>query len=97
MHSLEVLNPAGAIEVTHSFAPRIDRMEGKTIGVLSLDMWQSHRTLPEVRRLLGERFPTSEIIPETDFPQGANGIDSDRAADLVKERGCDVVIVGNAA
>lgn len=97
MVSLEVYNPCGAMEVTQAFAPRLDRLEGKTIGVLSVDMWQSHRTLPEIRRVLGERYPSAKIIPETDFPQGINGIDSDQAADLILAKGCEAVIIGSAA
>ena len=97
MVSLEVFNPCGAMEVTQAFAPRVDRLEGKTIGVLSVDMWQSHRTLPEIRKVLGARFPSVKIIPETEFPQGVDGIDSDQAANLVFEKGCDAVIIGSAA
>jgi hypothetical protein len=97
MVSLEVFNPCGAMEVIQAFAPRVDRLAGKTIGVLSVDMWQSHRTLPEIRKVLGARFPSATIIPETEFPQGVNGIDSDQAANLVIERGCDAVIIGSAA
>ena len=97
MHSIEVLNPCGVTEVTQAFAPRVDGLEGKTIGVLSVDMWQSHRTLPEVRKLLAEKFPTAKIIPETAFPLGVRGIDSDRAAELIKEKGCDVVVIGSAS
>lgn len=94
---IEMFNPCGAMEVTQAFAPRVDRLEGKTIGVLSVDMWQSHRTLPEIRRCLGERYPSAKIIPETDFPQGIDGIDSEQAADLVREKGCEAVIIGSAA
>jgi hypothetical protein len=70
MVSIEVFNPCGAMEVTQAFAPRVDRLEGKTIGVLSVDMWQSHRALPEIRKYFQERYPSANIIPETDFPQG---------------------------
>ena len=97
MVSIEVFNPCGAMEVTQAFAPRLAGLEGKTIGVLSVDMWQSHRTLPEIRKYLGERYSTIKIFPETDFPQGVNGIDSDQTANLVRERGCDAVIIGSAA
>jgi hypothetical protein len=97
MVSIEVFNPCGAMEVTQAFAPRVDRLEGKTIGFLSVDMWQSHRSLPEIRRVIGERYTTVKIIPETDFPQGINGIDSEQAANIVLEKGCDAVIIGSAA
>ncbi len=97
MVSIEVFNPCGAMEVTQAFAPRVDSLEGKTIGVLSVDMWQSHRTLPEIRKFLEKRYSSVKIIPETDFPQGVNGIDSDQAANLVMAKGCDAVIIGSAA
>jgi len=95
--TLEVFNPTGAIEITKPHAPRLDTLEGKTICMLSNDTWQAHRTLPLVRRLLQERFPTAMIVPHTEFPMGDAGIDSDKIADLVVERGCQGVIIGSGA
>ncbi len=94
---LEVCDPTGLMEITEVHAPRLDTLEGKTICELSNDTWQAHRVLPEVRRLLQERFPTAKFIPYTAFPTGNEGIDTDRAAELVARAGAHVVIIGNAS
>ena len=97
MSSLEVLHPAGDTEITRLHAPRLDSLNGKTIGVLSNDSWQAHRTLPLVRKLLKERFPDSAIVPPDEFITGMEVIDSDKTADLAKKKGWQAVIVGNAS
>ncbi len=94
---LEVLDPTGAVEITETHAPRLDTLAGKTIAELSNDSWQAHRVLPEVRRLLQERFPTARFIPYTEFPKGNEGIDTEEAAQLVARSGAQAVIVGNAS
>ncbi len=99
MYSLEVFNPTCATETTILHAPRLDALEGKTICELSNDSWQAHRTFPLVRELLSKRFPTLNIIPYTEFPigtSGPNSIDSDKAIDLLLEKGCQGAIIGNA-
>ena len=97
MYSLEVFDPTGTTEVTKSYAPRLDTLEGKTICELSNNQWQAHRTFPLIRELLQKRFPSVKIIPYTEFPAGTSEIDSDKVVDLIKERGGQAVIVGNAA
>jgi hypothetical protein len=94
---LEVYDPTGATEITEVHAPRLDTLEGKTIAELSNDTWQAHRVLPEIRRLLQERFPTAKFIPYTEFPMGNEGIDTEKAAELVARTGADAVIIGNAS
>ena len=94
---LEVYDPTGDVEITEVHAPRLNTLEGKTICELSNDTWQAHRVLPEVRRLLQERFPTAKFIPYTQFPTGNEGIDTERAAELVVRAGAHAVIIGNAS
>lgn len=94
---LEVCDPTGSMEITEVHAPRLDTLEGKTIGELSNDTWQAHRVLPEVRRLLQERFPNAKFIPYTEFPTGNGGIDTEKAAELVVRAGAQAVIIGNAS
>jgi hypothetical protein len=94
---LEVHDPTGAMEITEVHAPRLDTLEGKTIAELSNDTWQAHRVLPEIRRLLQERFPTAKFIPYTEFPIGNEGIDTEKAAELVARTGAHAVIIGNAS
>jgi len=97
MYVLEVFDPAGATEINTPHAPRLDTLDGKTICELSNDQWQAHRTFPLIRELLQKQFPTVKIIPYTEFPEGTSEIDSDGVADLVKDKGGQAVIVGNAA
>ena len=92
---IEVFNPTGTVEITKLHAPRLDTLEGKTICGWSYDRWQAHRTVPLTLELLQERFPTATIVPHTEFPSG-DEIDSDRTANLVAEKGCQAVVIGNA-
>ena len=94
---LQVCDPTGAMEITEVHAPRLDTLDGKTICELSNDSWQAHRVLPEIRRLLQERFPTAQFIPYTEFPTGNEGIDTEKAAELVARTGAHAVIIGNAS
>ena len=94
---LEVYDPTGAMEITEVHAPRLNTLEGKTICELSNDTWQAHRVLPEIRRLLQKRFPTAKFTPYTEFPAGNEGIDTERAAELVARAGAQAVIIGNAS
>ena len=94
-YALEVYNPAGTTEVANVHAPRLDTLSGKTICELSDGIWEHARTFPVIRELLQKRFPDARIIPYTEFPVGE--IDVEGIGEAVKDRGCDCVIVGNAA
>jgi len=94
---LKVYDPTGAMEITETHASRLDTLAGKTIAELSNDSWQAHRVLPEIRRLLQERFPTARFIPYTEFPTGNEGIDTEKAAELVARSGAQAVIIGSAS
>ena len=97
MHAIEVFDPSGATEVLSLHAPRLDTLAGKTVALLSDDMWQAHRMLPLVREGLQARFPDAYFIAETEFPMGSRQIDTEEAVDMLAARGVDAVIVGNAA
>jgi hypothetical protein len=97
MPTLEIFDPSGATEITRLHAPRLPSLEGKTVAMLSDDMWQAHRMLPMLRELLGARFANVIILPETEFPMGNSAIDRDETADMFVEKGVDAVIVGNAS
>ena len=96
MTTLELFNPTGAAEITELHAPRLDTLNGKTIGVLSNDVWQSHRTLPLVIKLLKERFPDSTVVPAEEFIIGMDAMNSEQAADLVQQKGWQAAVIGNA-
>jgi len=97
MPTLEIFDPSGATEITRLHAPRLPSLEGKTVALLSDDMWQSHRMLPLIKEMLEARFETITVIPETEFPMGNSAIDRDETADMFIKKGIDAVIVGNAS
>ena len=94
--SLEVYDPTGSIEITEIHAPRLAGLNGKTICELSDFTWEDYRTFPLIREQLQRRFPDVKIIPYTEFPL-IYGIEADVLSKILKEKGCDGAIVGNAA
>jgi hypothetical protein len=94
--SLEVYDPTGAIEVIQHHAPRLTDLRGKTLCELSDRVWEDYRTFPRIRELLQKRFPDVKVIPYNEFPS-IYGINAEVLSRLVKEKGCDGAIVGNAA
>ncbi|MEM9681916.1 MAG: hypothetical protein AAF942_01505 [Pseudomonadota bacterium] len=97
MQTLEIFDPSGATEVTRLHAPRLTSLDGKTVAMISDDMWQSHRMLPLLKELLEARYDDITVIPETEFPMGNTAIDRDETVDMLVELGVDAVIVGNAS
>jgi hypothetical protein len=94
--SLEVYNPTGAIQVNYLFAPRLADLNGKTICEVSNGGWEANRTFPAIREALKVKFPTAKIISYAEFPVGTYEIDVDNIGDLLKKKGCQAAIVGNA-
>ena len=97
MTRLEFYDPSGILEVSVPFAKRLDSLEGKKIGFVSNEQWQAYRMLPLLKSLLEADFPGIEVLPIDAFPQGNAVIGSEETATLVKARGVDAVIIGNAA
>lgn len=92
----ELSDPTGGFEITQLHAARLGDLAGKTICEVSVDTWQAHRTFPAIREALQSKYPTAKIIPFTEFPQGMKGIDDDKTAQMVQDKGCQAAIVGNA-
>lgn len=97
MQTLEVFDPSGATEITQLHATRLGSLEGKTVALLSNDMWQAHRMLPMLKEILETRYEGITVIPETEFPMGNIRIDKEETVDMLVERGVDAVIIGNAS
>ncbi|MBI4334684.1 MAG: hypothetical protein HY673_25805 [Chloroflexi bacterium] len=95
--TLDVDNPTGPVEITELHAPRLDSLAGKTVCEISNDKWEIERVFGRVRELLRQRYPGIKIIPYTEFPQGTHEIQTDEIARLVREKGGQAAIVGNAA
>ena len=96
---MEVYNPGGATEMVNSHASRLGTLNGRTICELSDGRWEYIRTFALIRELLQKRFPDAKIVPYTEFPTGpgAVGIEVEGIEELIRAKGCDCVIVGNAA
>lgn len=97
MTTLEVYNPCGATEILQLHAPRLNSLDGKTIGFVSNDAWQAHRILPLIAELMEHEFNGLKTIPYTEFPIGNLNIDSDQTIEQAKKRGVDAVVIGSAA
>ncbi len=95
--TLTLLDPTGAQEITHLFAPRLPDLNGKTIAELAVDptKWQPHRTMPYIEDLLRKQFPSIRFIPMQEFPMGIQ-ISEDRVIEMVAARKPDAAIIGNA-
>jgi hypothetical protein len=105
MEKYEVVSPLGRDAVAQArSAPRLDRLEGKTIGEFWNGVFKGDETFPVIRRLLQQKFPGLEIVPFTEFPH-APGSDhpskqrelARRMAELAQANGCEAVISGNGA
>ena len=96
--SLTVLDPSGANAITNLFTSRLPDLNGKVIAELAVDetKWQPHRTFPYIQELIKSRYPTVEFLPMSEFPQGLQ-VNDDNVAEMVKQRGADAAIIGNAA
>jgi hypothetical protein len=94
---MTVLDPTGAQEITHLFAPRLPDLNGKVIAELAVDptKWQPHRTMPYIEELLKKQFPGVKFIGMQEFPMGLQ-VSEDRVIRMVAARKPDAVIIGNA-
>ena len=97
MVELEFYDPSGALDITQPHAPRLDKIAGKKIGVVTNEQWQAFRTLPLIKAMFEKDHPGVEILPIDAFPQGNALIGEEATAMKVKDSGVDAVIIGNAA
>ena len=91
--TLTLYDPTGSYQVTKTFAPRLDTLEGKTICLVGQD-WRAAETWPIVTQLLQKQFPTAKIN-DTKIAYLA-GSDIPGLEDKIKAAGCQGVILGNA-
>ena len=90
---MEVFNPTGASGVTAPFAPRLKTLHQKKIGLLSNGIWQSHRTLPLLEKLMSQEYPLTQF----EMIKAGAAIQQDETMDAIARQEFDAVIVGNAA
>ena len=97
MVTLEFHDPSGQLEVNVPFAPRLDTLEGKKIGIITNDQWQAYRMMPKLKSMLEGDFKGVEVLPVDAYPQGNLLIGTEETAKAVKKSGVDAVIIGNAS
>ncbi len=94
---LRVYNPTGADDVFLLHAPRLETLAGKTICELSNNTWQYDRIFPVIRESLQKQFPTAKIVPYTEAVSQRLELDNlEHVSKIIKEKGCQAVIVGMA-
>ena len=100
----EVVSPLGEPAVnTITVAPRFDGLEGKTIGEIWNGGFRGDESLPMIRTILQERYPTVKLIPYTEsslstivsFHPDKKKKTLDTLSAQIKEKRCDAVITGN--
>lgn len=102
---MQVVSPLGGEVVARKgISPRLNDLNGKTVGEIWNGLFKGDKTFPIIRRLLKERFPDIKIVPFDEFPHvyGADNPTQQREyairlANMAKEKGCDAVISGNGA
>ena len=105
MEKFDVSSPLGDETITRkSVAPRIDTLDGKTIGEVWNGVYKGDSTFPVLREVLKRKYPGVKVIPYTEFPAGYGGEtlgeqreSARKIAAMALERGCDAIITGNGA
>jgi len=100
----EVVSPLGEpVTTTIPMAPRMDTLDGKTVGEIWNGGFRGDESFPMIERMLRERYPSVRIVPYSEFPLATVASfhpekKTETLAALrarLKEKGCDAVIVGN--
>ncbi|HEX5370121.1 MAG TPA: hypothetical protein VFY10_11955 [Dehalococcoidia bacterium] len=98
-----VLSPIGLPRAqVKGIAPRLDSLDGKTIGEVYNHHFKGDQMFGLYRELLKQRYPGVRIIPFTELPASFVGGDpathrrvAQEVARVAKEKGCDALIAGN--
>ena len=100
---MKVISPLGGKTGAATFsAPRLNSLNGKTIGEMWNGDFKGNFTFPIIRKLIQERFEGVNFVPYTEFPYSTirgtpahqREIDEQMIAIAVENR-CDAVIAGN--
>ena len=105
MEKLEVVSPAGlaAVKAT-GIAPRLNDLNGKTVGEVWNGVFKGDITFPLIRARLQAKYPALKIVPYAEFyhqpgsdvPAHQRAIASEISATALA-KGCDALISGNGA
>jgi len=105
-YTLEAMNPVSLpAPLSLQSAPRLEDLSGKTIcEVWNGPHYRAKETFSYVEELLKRQFPDIKIIPYTEFPPyerpgSAQGVTlyekPSEIIPVIKDKGCDAVILGN--
>lgn len=100
----EIVSPLGEpVTKMIPMAPRLDTLEGKTIGQIWNGGFRGDESFPMIERMLREQYPTVKMVPYSEFPvvsiaslhpeRKQETLEALRAA--IQKAGCDAVITGN--
>jgi hypothetical protein len=100
---LAVISPLGLpVTQTKGIAPRLNTLEGKTVGEVYNHHFKGDQMFALYRQLLQQRYPGVRIVPYTELPASYVGGDSatqrriaQEVAAQAKEKGIDALIAGN--
>ena len=102
-NAIDVVSPLGLPwSQQTAIAPRLETLQGKTIGEVYNHHFKGDQMFGLYRQLLQQRYPGVRVIPYTDLPASFVGGDTayhrsvarDIAAQA-KAMGCDALIAGN--
>ena len=95
--SLRVYDPSGQVIIRQSFAPRLESLEGKTIGFVGVDYWQDAASFLLVRHYLEDVYHCT-VYDQSHFLNGTENItrDDNGIAEQMLSLGVDAAILGNA-
>lgn len=92
---MEVFDPSGEVRPAGHAPPRLSTLEGKTVCVLSNGIWEAERVLSLFEEMLQQRVPGVKIVHASELPY-LTDIDRGTAnVSILKDQGCDAVILGN--
>jgi hypothetical protein len=102
--TFKVVSPAGQpVAEPTPLAPRLDTLNGKTVGEIWNGAYEGQSTFRIIEEMLRERYPGVKIIPFTEFPllpltemgMEKKGALLDAVRVALVEKGCDALITGN--
>ncbi len=79
----------------------MDTLQGKTIcEIWETGDFRADLTFPVIRELLQRRFPEARFLPHTELPRGdkfptMQRLPLDEVVPVLKQKGCDAVLLGN--
>lgn len=96
--TLTVYDPSGNVEITQTFAERLDTIEGKTIAFVGNSMWEEERTFALLQELMEAKYKDVKIITPDNFPRHSDDLTKagNGIPEMLQEMGVDAAIVGNA-